>query len=70
MLVMAVSYLVRERDVLTGHEEWLKDQHGTPVIFDDRLAADLAAMIAGLRLPEFSYAYVAEIDTSCESVLP
>lgn len=65
---MAVSYLVRERDVLTGKENWLTDEQGEPVIFDDRLAADLAAMIAARRLPEWSTAYVAEVDLAYESI--
>ena len=68
MLVMAVSYLVRCRDVLTKQEVWLRDRTDQPVIFDDRLAADLSALISNQKAAEWQYAYVVEVDLSVESI--
>ena len=68
MLLMALSYLVRERDVLTGRERWVTDGAGAPVIFDDRLAADLVVLISCGKASAWKYAYVAEIDMSVESI--
>lgn len=65
---MSMSYLVRCRDVLTRQETWLADQKGEPVIFEDRLAADLAALISIQKAAQWQYAYVAEIDLSVESI--
>lgn len=66
---MAMSYLVRCRDVLTKQETWLADQQGVPVIFEDRLSADLAALISIQKAAQWQYAYVAEIDLSVESIV-
>lgn len=66
--MMALSYLVRERDVLTGRECWLVDGVGQPVTFEDRLAADLAVLISDGKSVGWKYAYVVEMDMSCESI--
>lgn len=63
------TYLVRCRDVLTGAEQWLKDETGNPVVFDDRLAADLAALLVNQKGKEWQYAQVVEIDLSCEEII-
>lgn len=65
----ALSYLVRKRNVLTGVEEWLVDREGEPVIFDDRLHADLAVLFSDKLPPNCQYAYVAELDLSCEDII-
>lgn len=62
------SYLVRCRDVLAGTEHWLKDDAGNPVIFEDRMAADLAALIANQSSTTWQYAHAAELDLSCEEI--
>ena len=63
------TYLVRCRDVLNGTEQWLKDEAGNPVVFDDRLAADLAALLVNQKGKEWQYAQVTEMDLNCEDII-
>lgn len=63
------TYSVRHRDVLTGRETWLMGPGNTPMVFDDRLSADLAALLSNQKAPEWQYAHVIELDLDCEEIM-
>lgn len=67
---MAMVYLVRRRSVISGYESYVKDENGEPVIFDDRLGADLLTLICNKRHSgAWDYAYVLPVDPSCEEII-